>query len=222
MDPKVLAVIPARGGSKRVLRKNLRKLCGKPLIAHTIEAAQKAKYITTLVVSTDDEEIRDRAIDYGAYVVRRPDELADDDATSGSVLLHALQWFEAGEERYDIIMCLHPTSPIRDPEHIDQAVEMLVGSELPALASVCALPRKSHPNVGTIMDEDEWVGSAWPHYILNASIYAVKRDWLIKNKTHVPHGQALVPLEMDRYHSMDIDEEVDLAIAELFMKCLKI
>jgi CMP-N,N'-diacetyllegionaminic acid synthase len=92
MVPKVLGVIPARGGSKRVKKKNLRHLCGKPLIQWTIEAAQQAKSLTNWAVSTEDYEIGQVSVNLGAYVVSRPEELADDLASSDSVALHVLDW----------------------------------------------------------------------------------------------------------------------------------
>jgi CMP-N,N'-diacetyllegionaminic acid synthase len=212
---RVLGVIPARGGSKRVPRKNIKLLGGRPLIAWTIEAAKKASRLTTWVVSTDDEAIRDVALSYGAYVIRRPPELAADDSTTGDVLVHSVRWMEP--DPFDIVVCLHPTSPIRDPHHIDQAVDTLANSKLDVLASMCKLPNKRHPNIGTIID-GTWHGSSLPHYILNASIYAVKRDWLMKAGVHV--ANPVIPFFMDRFHSLDIDEQIDFTLGEAFLNVL--
>jgi CMP-N,N'-diacetyllegionaminic acid synthase len=216
MSPRVLGVIPARAGSKRVKNKNLRILCGKPLIAWTIEAAQKATKLTDWVVSTESHEIAQVANAYGAFVVKRPPELAEDHTTSGAVLRHALDWMEDSNGVYDVVVCLHPTSPIRDPAHIDEAIERLWASYMPTLASVCELPGKKHKNIGVLDDWDgNWAGHAGPFYILNASIYAMRRDWLLKNGRHTADVQEV--LVMDRAHSMDIDEEIDLKIAEMFL-----
>jgi CMP-N,N'-diacetyllegionaminic acid synthase len=212
--PRVLGVIPARGNSKRVPRKNLRLLCGKPLIWYTIEAAKQAKRLTDWVVSTEDMEIANLALSYGAHVVKRPEELAHDDTTSGAVVRHALDWMEEDRAPYDIVVLLHPTSPIRDPKHIDEAIEKLRASPLDTLASVCRLPCKQHANVGRIWP-DVWRGQDGDHYMLNASIYAMKRDWLLGNNKHT-HSVS-VPLVMDRYHSLDVDEEADLAIAGVYL-----
>lgn len=209
--PRVLGVIPARGGSKRVPRKNLRPLCGKPLIQYTIEAAQRASSLSTFVVSTEDEEIRDVAISLGAYVIRRPDELATDEATTGSVLKHALEWMETDAD-YDLVVCLHPTSPIRNPSHIDDAVKQLWESQSDTLASVCRLPKKTHHNI--FRGYGQPVGGE-EHFILNASIYVVRSIFLREFATHVDNFSSLY--EMDRRHSLDIDEEIDLQIAELFL-----
>ena len=212
MNPRVLGVIPARGGSKRIKRKNCRLLIGIPLIAYTIRAAQAATKLTDFVVSTDDQEIEDLALSYGARVIDQP--MASDTSTSGEVCRYALDTM--GD--YDMVMCLHPTSPIRDPKHIDEAIDKLWASPFDTLASVCALPKKTHQNI-------KWMGDGVIHdeldgdkYILNASIYAMKRDWFLKNNKHT-HSIS-VPLVMDRFHSLDVDEEIDLKIAELYLDAL--
>ena len=187
---RVLGVIPARGGSKRVSRKNLRLLAGSPLISYTIRAAQEAKSLTDWIVSTEDDEIETVAHSYGAYVVKRPFRLAQDDTTSIAVCKHAL---EAMDEPYDIVVLLHPTSPIRDAKHIDEAVSLLAQSDAPSLASVSCRKRC---------------------YVHNASIYALK--------TPLPdnhYSDESIPYLMDRYHSLDIDEEIDLATAEVYLRC---
>jgi CMP-N,N'-diacetyllegionaminic acid synthase len=224
--PRVLGVIPARGGSKRIPRKNLRPLNGKPLIWYTIEAAKKAKRLTDWVVSTEDREIADLALSYGAFVVKRPDSLAEDDTTSGAVVRHALDWMEVDRDSYDVVMLLHPTSPIRDPKHIDEAVERLWDSDLNHLASVFRLPTKGHRNIG-MWSHGRRPDGAPPYgrfdavadaqYMLNASIYAMKRNWFVAHDypTHV--WTPCVALEMDRFHSLDVDEEADLAIAGVYL-----
>jgi CMP-N,N'-diacetyllegionaminic acid synthase len=191
---RVLGVIPARGGSRRVPRKNCRLLHNVPLIGYTIRAAQSAVGLTDFVVSTEDEGIKDIALSYGAAVVDRPANLAGDDVTSGAVLRHALDVMEDGGERYDIIVCLHPTSPIRDHDHIGQAINLLWYSDAPALASVSCRKRT---------------------YTHNASIYAMKRDWLVSTGQH--YCEQSIPFLMDARHSVDIDTEEDFKIAELFL-----
>ncbi len=217
--PTVLGVIPARGGSKRVPRKNLRLVNGEPLLSYTIRAAQQAKRLTDWVVSTEDQEIASLALSYGAFVVKRPESLAHDDTTSGAVVRHALDWMEDGR-RYDMVVLLHPTSPIRDPKHIDEAIDKLWASKLNTLASVCKLPRKSHRNIKDISihglcDHRDEQATDDDVYILNASIYAMKRDWFVRTNRHT--DSPAVPFVMDRLHSLDIDEELDLKMAELFL-----
>jgi CMP-N,N'-diacetyllegionaminic acid synthase len=154
-------------------------------------------------------------LSYGAFVVKRPDSLAEDDTTSGAVVRHALDWMEVDREPYDIVMLLHPTSPIRDPKHIDEAVEKLWASPLDTLASVYRLPQKSHANIGTLTANGGWFGWTREGYMLNASIYAMKREWFLRNNKHT--DSASVPLVMDRFHSLDVDEEADLAIAGVYL-----
>jgi CMP-N,N'-diacetyllegionaminic acid synthase len=184
---RVLGVIPARGGSKRIPRKNIRPLHNSPLIAYTIRACQDSQLLTTWVVSTEDEQIRDVALSFGAYVVRRPEELAGDLTSSDEVALHALEWMGPG---YDIVVLLHPTSPIRDPRHIDRAIETLWNSDAPSLASV------------------EYAKRSYRH---NASIYAVKTPF-----TQL-YGEKTIPFLMDKRHSLDIDDEADWQIAEKWL-----
>src|ERR1043166_8872100 len=135
-EPKVLAVIPARGGSKRLPRKNIMLLQGHPVIAYTIKAAQDAARLTDWLVSTDDDENSGIARRYGAPVpFMRPADIAGDRDRNNAVLRHAIDWMEkARGVRYDIIILLQPTCPIRKSEHIDQAVELLWASPLETLA----------------------------------------------------------------------------------------
>ena len=212
---RTLGVIPARGGSKRVPRKNLRQIRGVPLIGYTIRACQAATSLTDWLVSTDDEEIANVALSYGAFVIGQP--MASDTSTSGEVCRYALDLMEDFNPPYDIIMCLHPTSPIRDPEHIDQAVDALSRSQLETLASVYMLPRKPFENVKCLTNGRLVEGSEdiWANCVYNASIYAMKRRFLLATNQHT--STISVPLVMDRFHSLDVDEEIDLKIAELFI-----
>jgi CMP-N,N'-diacetyllegionaminic acid synthase len=184
---RTLGVIPARGGSKRLPGKNLRLLCGKPLIGYTIDAAEQST-LTDWVVSTEDYEIGRVAVELGAYVVRRPEELAEDHVDTGPVLRHALEWM--GD--YDMVVCLHPTSPVRDRSHIDLSIDMLWNSQAPSLASVACRKRT---------------------YIHNASIYALKTEFF--NGTH--YSDQSIPFLMDKKHSLDVDTEEDFKLAEIYL-----
>lgn len=124
---------------------------------------------------------------------------------------------ERDNSPYDIVVCLHPTSPIRDPKHIDDAIDLLWESDRDVLASVCQLPVKRHQNVGYVW-ANYWRAYAGNSYILNASIYAMKRDWLRKNNEHT--DTVMVPFVMDRFHSLDIDEEIDFKLGELYLNAL--
>jgi CMP-N,N'-diacetyllegionaminic acid synthase len=227
MTPNVLAVIPARGGSKRLPRKNILPLAGHPVIAYTIRAAQGAKRLTHWLVSTDDEEIAAVARRYGAPVpFMRPAAIAGDKDRNSAVMRHAIEWMENEHGvRYDIIMLLQPTCPVRKSEHIDQAVELLWASPLDTLASVKGPIYKRDPYIKAVRngvlepynpaeDEKNWE----PCYTYNAAIYAMKREFFLRENRFV--AQRSVPLVMDRFHSADIDEEIDFIIAEIYVKRL--
>ena len=226
--PKALGVIPARGGSKRLPGKNIRMLAGKPLIAYTIEAAQKAKRLTDYLLSSEDEEIIKMARQYNAPVpFIRPAELSTDEVRNIDVVQHALEFMENKKRcTYDILVLLQPTCPIRDPEHINQAVTMLHNSELDSAVSIKGPYKKRDPILkairnGSLEDyipvEDE--KSIEPFYLYNASLYAVKRNYFVKNKKFISPKQ--IPLIMDPFHSIDIDTIEDFVIAESVINYLK-
>ena len=137
---KILAIIPARGGSKGIPRKNIVNLCGKPLIAYSIEQALASKWINRVIVSTDDEEIADIARKYGADVpFMRPKEFAQDLSPDIDVFRHALEWLQTNEGYIpDIVLNHRPICPIRKVETIDRAIELFVNTpEADSLRSVC-------------------------------------------------------------------------------------
>jgi CMP-N-acetylneuraminic acid synthetase len=224
---RALGVIPARGGSKRLPRKNVRDLNGAPLIAYTIAAAARAKALTDWLVSSDDDEIIGIARRYGAPVpFRRPPELGGDAVRNNEVMLHALDFMERSTgQPYDVIVLLQPTCPIRDPAHIDAAVGRLWASDLPTLASVKGPFKKRDPNLKRIAGDvlEDYCGQPvkgdWlPFYIYNAAIYAMRRDWFVRERKFVSERQ--VPLIMDEYHSVDVDDEADFLIAQTLVRHL--
>jgi CMP-N-acetylneuraminic acid synthetase len=226
--PRALGVIPARGGSKRLPRKNIVPVAGHPLIAHTVMAAAKATRLTDWLVTSDDDEIIETARRYGAPVpFKRPSELGGDEVRNIETVRHALAFMEETTgQTYDIVVLLQPTCPIRDPKDIDAAVELLWVSGLDTLASVKGPFKKRDPILKAIRAgrlepyvEDEPDGAdAEPFYLYNASIYAARRDYFLRARKLVSRRQ--VPLIMDRYHSIDIDEEADLQVAESYFRRL--
>ena len=191
LQPRVLGVIPARGGSKRVPRKNVRALRGKPCLVWTIEAARDCGLmITRLVVSTDDRETAEIAEKNYCGWIQRPTELSQGDlGSSWPACNHALEECERlGDRPYDIILLLHPTSPIRKAQHICDAINLLWQSSCECVASVN------------------------PDLDFNASIYAMKRNWFLHNRTQ--KAAVFVPLVMDWRHSVDINTEEDFILAE--------
>ena len=116
-----LAIIPARGGSKRLPRKNVLDLCGKPLIAYSIEAGLKSKYISKVIVTSDDEEILSISKKYGSGIIVRPEELSSDAATTFDAVKHTID----NVEKFDYVVLVQPTSPLRSEKHLDEAIELL-------------------------------------------------------------------------------------------------
>jgi CMP-N-acetylneuraminic acid synthetase len=225
--PKVLCVIPAKGNSRRLPKKNIKLLAGKPLVAWTIEAAQKAKRLTDYLVSSDDPEIIEIAKKYAAPVpFVRPAELATDKVRNIEVVRHALEFMEDERQMtYDIIINLQPTSPVRDPAHIDQAIERLWASDLDSLVSVKGPYKKRDPVLKAIRNgvlEDycpvEDPTDAEAAYMYNAALYAVKRDYFINHNKLISPRQ--VPLIMDTIYSVDVDTEADFLVAETYLNFL--
>jgi CMP-N,N'-diacetyllegionaminic acid synthase len=228
--PKVLAVIPARGGSKRLPRKNVMLLGGHPMLAYSIIAAKNAKSVTDWLVSTEDDEIAEIALRYGATTpFKRPDYLATDNVRNIDVVLHALEFMERDKKiTYDIIVLLQPTAPIRDSAHIDKAVELLWASELPTLAAVKGPYQKRDPILKRIDSKghlvpyttDSHLDPREPFYIYNAALYAAKRDYFVREKSFVSSEQ--VPLFMDKFYSADVDDMADFIVADAYLKHLNI
>lgn len=224
MNKTFLAIIPARGGSKRLPRKNLLDLCGKPLIAWSIEAALKSKYISKVIVSSDDEEILNIAKKYKADFIKRPDELASDTATTFDALKHTLE----NVGKYDYVVLLQPTSPLRSEKHIDEAIELLEEKSADAIISVCEMEHS--PLWSNILDEnldmsnflrDEVLNKRSQdlpkYYRLNGAIYICKTEELLENKGFFIK-ENIYAYKMDKKHSVDIDEEMDFVIAEKLMQ----
>lgn len=225
-DPRVLGVIPARGGSKRLPRKNILPLLGKPLIAWTIEAAQRARTLTDFLVSSEDPEILDVAKRFGALVpFVRPKELARDEVRNIETVRHAMEFMERETKlAYDILVLLQPTCPVRDPAHIDWAVSELWRSGFESAVSVKGPYKKRDPILKAIRDGslvDYCLVSddgPEPFYLYNASIYAVKRDHFISQGQLISAKQ--LPVLMDQLHSIDVDTHADFMAAEAYLSYL--
>lgn len=138
MKTKILAIIPARGGSKGIPRKNVRLLAGKPLISYTIEASLRSRYINRTIVSTEDNEIASISKELGTEIIHRPEILASDTASTESVIEHVLEYLHEKENYYpDILVLLQPTSPLRNTRHIDEALDVIIHGKYDSLLSVC-------------------------------------------------------------------------------------
>ena len=219
-DKQVLGVILARGGSKGLPRKNVRNLAGKPLIAWTIEAGLASVHIDRLILSSDDEEIMRVAEACGCDVpFRRPDALAEDETSSIDALLHALRQVSG----YEYVVLLQPTSPLRTADDIDACIEKMHESGAPAGVSVTKTDKppqwmytlQGDHRLAPVLPEEERVTrrqDAAPTYVLNGAVYVANTNWLVKHKSFM-HDKTVAHV-MPSGRSIDIDDEVDLRVAE--------
>ncbi|ABR56003.1 acylneuraminate cytidylyltransferase [Methanococcus aeolicus Nankai-3] len=228
MKNKILALIPARGGSKGLPRKNIKPLLGKPLIAWTIEQAKNSKYVDKVVVSTDDEEIAEISRKYGAEVpFLRPKELARDDSPTIDTIMHATNWFEERGEIFDIIVLLQPTSPLKTTEDIDNAIELFLNNK--NALSLVSVKENEHPPFWSFKIENDYIKPLFGNEYINK-----RRQEL--PKCHIPNGAIFISYIkvlkeyrtfytpktisyiMPPERSVDIDNEFDFLLAEFILK----
>lgn len=227
MSARIYALIPARGGSKGIPRKNLKPLAGQPLIAWTILPALRSGCFGRVLVSTDDEEIAATSRQLGAEVpFLRPPELASDTARSADVVLHALDWLRAhdlGEP--DVLVILQPTSPLRTETDLQAALALVRSREAVAVASVSPAP---HPpawlrRINAQGELEEWLPAAAVHrrqdadalYQLNGALYAIRPARFRQDRTFLPPGTQAYVMPAER--SLDIDTPWDFHLAELLL-----
>ena len=219
-----LAIIPARGGSKRLPRKNVLDLCGKPLIAWSIEAGLKSKYIDKLIVTSDDEDILSISKKYGASIIKRREELSSDTATTFDALKHTID----NLEKYDYIVLLQPTSPLRNEKHLDEAIELLEEKNADAIVSVCEMDHSplwsnTLPKDGSMKSflKEEVLNKRSQdldkYFRLNGAIYICKMDKFLNNKGFFLKENIYAYL-MNKEDSPDIDDEFDFLMTEYIMK----
>ena len=226
----ILGVIPARGGSKSVPRKNLAMIFDRPLIAYTIDAAKRSRMISHFVLSSDDDEIIAVARKYGAPVpFKRPADLATDEAPTLPVVQHAVREMEALENvSFDYVVLLQPTTPMRQPEDIDAAVEKLITTGADSVVSVCDVDAYHPARMRKIVD-DQLVELPIKEpremarrqdlpkiYIRNGAVYAVRRDVLMEQNSMI--GKVSRPYIMPVDKSVNIDGKLDLLLAQLLMR----
>lgn len=218
-----LAIIPARGGSKRLPRKNILNLAGKPLIAWSIEAGLNSEYIDKVIVTSDDDEILTIAKNFGSETIKRPDELASDTATTFDAIKHTIE----NTNEYDFIVLLQPTSPLRNEKHIDEAIELLESKNAEAVVSVCEMDHsplwsntlpKDGSMKGFLRDEvlNKRSQDLEKYYRLNGAIYICKTDRLLEEKSFFMK-EKIYSFVMDRKSSVDIDDEIDFKLAKLLI-----
>jgi len=223
---KIFAFIFARGGSKGIPRKNIRNLDGKPLMAHSILMAQSINKISRVFVSTDDQDIADVGVKYGAEIIRRPTELAQDDSPEWLAWLHAIEWLEKRKNYFDCFVSLPPTSPLRNKVDVLNCIDML--SEDTDIVVTTTNSSRS-PYFNMVKEQDTYLKLAiesYGSYIRRQDVptiydmttvaYVSKPDFIKQNR-NIFDGRVrsvLIPKE----RAIDIDDEIDFKNSEILMK----
>jgi CMP-N,N'-diacetyllegionaminic acid synthase len=226
---KTIAIIPARGGSKGIPRKNIKPLCGKPLIAYTIEAALGSKVISKIIVSTEDDKIAEVSNEYGVDVVRRPEELARDNSPMIDAIMHVINYFEERDERFDVVVLLEPTSPLRKEDDLDNAMGLFLRNSDRADSLV---------SLGEVHLENPYIvkkvenGFVRPHiqlrtpyyrrqqlpkvYFPYGVIYLSKVDTLQRYETF--YQERTIPYFIERWQNYEIDDIYDFICVESIIR----
>lgn len=232
-DKSFIAIIPARGGSKRLLRKNVLDLCGKPLIAWSIESGLESHYIDEVMVTTDDDEIVEVSKRHGANVpFKRPEKLADDHATRQEVIKHTIEFYQNELcKRFDYLVFLQPTSPLRDAKDIDNAIEFMFDKKSDAVVSVCELehpinwsgPLPKDKNMSKFLDNVALKSRSQDlekYYRLNGAIYICDVQKFLEEGC-VFLTENIFAFEMTQNKSVDIDTINDFQMAECLLNLKK-
>lgn len=227
MSNKILAIIPARGGSKGFPGKNIYPVNGKPLIAYTIEAALNSNHITRTIVSSDNDEILSISKELGAIPLKRPEKLAQDSSSSEDTIHHVIRTLSTQGEEFDILVLLQPTSPLRGAEDIDNSIELMLKNNASAVISVTNIgikPFKSyylnengflqgvHNNKTPNMRRQDLPDA----YLANGAIYAIYVDEFLRTSSLMP--EATIPYVMDDEKSIDIDTIEDILEVEYIIE----
>ncbi|OGI21622.1 MAG: hypothetical protein A2287_08665 [Candidatus Melainabacteria bacterium RIFOXYA12_FULL_32_12] len=230
---KILGIIPARGGSKGVPRKNIKLLAGKPLIAYTIEAALKSRYIDKVIVSTEDDEIARVAKEFGAETIKRPEELAQDVTKTAPVIVHTVTELEHNGYSPDIIVLLQPTCPLRDENVIDAALEKLINSNKDSIFTGFVVSQampfwKQNPDgsLTALYDyhlrprrqEEHLRGTI---YCENGALYAITREAFMETGDFLGNNAGIFVADSQIMPQIDIDTLEDFESAEKIILALR-
>ena len=228
---RILGLIPARGGSKGLPRKNILPFCGKPLVLWPVEAAQKSSFVDRILVSTDDPEIAGVVASSGIEVpFLRPSQLATDTASSADVITHTLTWLEHRKELYDFIILLEPTSPFTESEDIDEALKLLSenGRCADSIVSISRV-QSTHPEFDVVLGDSGLIKpysrdhfgvpkrrqEIEPIYFLDGSLYASDVKTFKAKKTFC-HDRTLGYI-VPKWRAIEIDDQIDWICAEAIM-----
>lgn len=223
MEEKKIAIITARGGSKRIPRKNIKEFCGKPILAYSVQAAVEAGIFHTVMVSTDDEEIAEVARRYGAEVpFYRSAETANDFATTNDVLLEVLAEYEKRGQHFDMGVCIYPTAPFVTAEKLKAAVERLEQSDADTLIPVTAF---SYPPQRAMIVKEGRLVFEYPEYLdsrsqdLTPHYHDVGQFYVFRTAAFQVNQKLMVgnilPLVVSEMEVQDIDNQTDWEIAEM-------
>ncbi len=225
---KIISIIPARGGSKRIIGKNIIKIGGKPLVYHSIRHSLQSEFIDRTIVSTDDPEIKKIALKYGAEVFDRPRKYSGDKASTLSVLKNVISQLRT-KEKYDpdMVVLLQPTSPIRQEGRIDQAIrlyiskgaDMVVSVEERSLEPRWILKEESNRQLGFMQKNDfsrVREQDQKKYYELNGSITMYSTELMMSTEKYV-FGKKTYPLVMSKIESFQLDTQEDLKIIRKFL-----
>ena len=225
---KIIAIIPARKGSKGIPNKNIKYICGKPLIAYSIEVALNSELIDDVYVSTDSEQIAKISKDYGAKVIKRPSYLAQDKSQTFDAIEHALKWIQKNKKyKPDLIVILEPPSPTRKANEIDLAIEMLLNDlEADSLRGVCE-PFQNPYKMWTIEGKylkpllkpttHKQPRQSLPKvYWQNGHIYVTRYKTIKEHKSI--EGKKILPFIFERTRYVDLDEPEDIDVFEFKLR----
>lgn len=229
MESKRIAIITARGGSKRIPRKNIREFCGKPILAYSVQAALESGIFHTVMVSTDDEEIAEVARQYGAEVpFFRSAETAGDFATTNDVLLEVLAEYEKRGRHFDMGVCIYPTAPFVTAEKLKSAVEKLENSDADTLIPVVAF---SYPPQRAMIVENGRLVFEYPEYLdsrsqdLKPHYHDVGQFYVFRTEAFQVNRKLMVgnilPMVVSELEVQDIDNQTDWEIAEMKYRLMR-
>ena len=227
---RVLGLIPARGGSKGVPRKNIRLLCGKPLLAYAVESALNARRLTRVILSTEDEEIAETGRVFGIEVpFMRPVELARDETPTLPVVQHALQALKANGEDFDAVCLLQPTNPLRRAEDIDNCVAILENTRADSVVSILPVPAEYNPkwvfwpgdngSIALSTGESEPISRRQDlptAYHRDGTVYVTRTEIIAANSLY---GKVIQGYEIDQRYSANIDTDADWERVQSAMSC---
>ena len=226
---KKVAIITARGGSKRIPRKNIKEFCGKPILAYSIQAALEAGVFDTVMVSTDDEEIAEIAKKYGAEVpFYRSEKTANDFATTADVILEVVEEYENRGQAFDMVCCIYPTAPFLTAEKLRDAVKKLENADADTLIPVVAF---SYPVQRALVIREEKLVFEYPEFLdsrsqdLEPHYHDVGQFYVLKTEAFKKSQKIMVgnilPFEISEMEVQDIDNQTDWEIAEMKYRILR-